>query len=87
MSEQQRWIEKAKETYNFHRSKLLSNNRWTVAKTAKALRRSVGSISEDLMIARWCKTHEKQLSGLKYAWEALEFIRRKQKEQDLDELD
>ena len=87
MSEQPKYLDKARETYKFHRSKLLSDNKWTTVKTAKALRRSIGSISEDLMIARWLKTHEKQLEKMKYAYEALEFIREKQKEQDLDELD
>ena len=86
MSEQPKFIEKARETYKFHRSKRISNEKWTTVQTAKALRRSIGSISEDLLIARWLKTHEKQLEKFKYAYEALEFIREKQKEQDLDEI-
>lgn len=86
MSEQPKYIEKARETYKFHRSKLLSNDKWTTVQTAKALRRSIGSISEDLLIARWLKTHEKQLEKFKYAYEALEWIREKIKEQDLSEL-
>jgi hypothetical protein len=87
MSEQPKWIEKAKETYRYHRSKLLSNDKWTVGQTAKSLRRSLGSISEDLLIARWCRTHEKQIEKFKYAYEALEFIREKQKEQDIAEIE
>ena len=87
MPEQPKWLEKARETYKFHRSKLLSNDRWTIAKTAKSLRRSLGSISEDLMIARWIRTNEKQLEKFEHAYQALEFIRDKQREQDLDEID
>jgi len=87
MSEQPKWLEKAKETYRFHRSKLLSHEKWTSVKTAQALRRSIGSISEDLLIARWCKSHEKQLEKFSYTYEALEFIRKKQREQDLDEIE
>jgi len=82
-----KWIEKAKETYKFHRSKLLSEDKWTAAMTAKSLRRSLGGVSEDLLICRWCKTHEKQLEKFKYAYEALEFIREKQRELDLDEIE
>lgn len=87
MSEQPKWIEKARETYKYHRSKLLSNDDHTVAKTAKYLRRSFGSVAEDLLIARWLRTHEKQLEKFKYAYQALEFIRDKKKEQDLDEIE
>lgn len=86
MSEQPKWLEKAKETYKFYRSKRLSDDKWTLAKTAKVLRRSIGSISEDLQIVRWCKTHEKQLERFEFAYEALEFIRKKQEEQDLEEI-
>lgn len=87
MSEPQpKWLEKAKETYKYHRIKLLSTDDWTVTKTAKSLRRSIGSISEDLLIARWCKTHEKQIEAFSYAYEALAFIREKQLQQDVAEL-
>lgn len=87
MSKPPKFLEKAKETYAYHRSKLLSNDGWTISQTAKSLRRSLGSISEDLLIARWCRTHEKQLEKLKYAYEALEFIREKQKEQELEKIE
>lgn len=87
MNEQPRWLEKAKDTYKFHRSKLLSNDKWTIDMTAKALRRSHGSIVEDLLISKWLKTHESQLEKFSYAYEALKFIRKKQKEQDLVELE
>jgi hypothetical protein len=87
MNEPPRWLEKAKETYKFHRSRLMSSDNWTVAKTARALRRSNGSICEDLMIARALKAYEKQLENFSYAYEALEFIRKKQKEHELAELD
>jgi len=78
------WIEKAKETFRFHRSKLLSNNKWTLTLTAKSLKRSVGSVSEDIMIARWLRTHEEQLEKYDTAYEALAFIRDKKKTQDLE---
>lgn len=86
MIEQQKWLERAKATYKFHRSRLISNDKWTIAMTAKDLRRGIGPVSEDLLIARWCKTHEKQLEKFKYAYEAIGYIKEKQDEQDLAEL-
>ena len=87
MKQPPEWIEKAKETYRFHRSKLLSNSSWRTKDTAKVLRRAVGSVSEDLLIARWLKTHETQIEKFEYIYEALEFIREKKEEQKLRELD
>lgn len=82
-----KFIERAKDTYKFHRSKLLSNDGWTLNMTSHALKRSVGSICEDLLIAKWLKTHEKELEKYKYTYEALEFIREMKSEQNLDEID
>lgn len=86
MNEQPKWLQKAKETYKFHRSKLLKEERWTINQTAKVLRRSLGSICEDLLIAKWLKTDEEKLEKFTYAYEALEFIRKKQRESELDEI-
>lgn len=82
MDETPKWLEKAKETFKFHRSKLLSNSKWTITLTAKALRRSYGSVNEDIMIARWCRTHENQLSQFTRACDALDFIRKKKNEME-----
>jgi hypothetical protein len=84
--QQPKFIERAKETHRFHRSMLLANNKWNTALTAKALKRSIGSISEDLLIARWCKTHEGKLSDFDYAYEAIEWIREKEKQQELEDV-
>jgi hypothetical protein len=87
MSEvQPKWLEKAKETFKYHRSNLLSHEKWTSVQTAKALRRSIGSVSEDLLIARWSKTHEKELEKFKYAYEAIEWIRERQDDMEKTEL-
>lgn len=86
MKEQPKWLERAKGTYRFHRARLLSNDDWTLAKTASVLKRSIGSVGEDIMIAKWCRTNEKQLEDFKYAQDALKFIRKKQREQDLAEI-
>ena len=86
MNELPKFLEKAKETYAFHRSKLLSNDKWSTTQTAKCLRRSIGSISEDLLIARASRDFEVELSKMKYAYEALEWIREKAKEREREEV-
>lgn len=60
---------------------------WTIEKTARSLSRSVGSVCQDLLIASWLKTHEKQLRRFRNAKDALEFIRNKKKEMRTQELD
>lgn len=78
------WLDRAKQTAAFHVKHLKDDTEWQVRDTAKALNRSIGSISEDILIAQWCKTHESQLKELKYAHEALSFIREKKKKMLLD---
>jgi hypothetical protein len=75
MTEQPKWLERAKETYKFHRSKLVSHDKWNLTATAKLLRRSIGSISEDLMIVRFCRHSEKKIERFEHRIQALEFIR------------
>ena len=86
MTKSSKFLIKAKDTYKFHRAKLLLSDDWTIARTATALRRSLGSVSEDLLIIKWYKTHEDKIDKFDYQHEALEWIRRKQKEQDTDEI-
>jgi hypothetical protein len=57
---------------------------WRVANTAKALKRSIGGVSEDLLIASWMKTHGDKIKSCQYAYEALMFIRDKKKTLALD---
>jgi len=87
MNEFPKFLEKAKETYAFHRSKLLSNDKWSTTQTAKCLRRSIGSISEDCIIARACREYEEEIKKFKYSYQALEFIREKKKELELADID
>ncbi len=76
------WLEQAKEIHRFHRSMLISDANWTIAHTAHQLKRSLGSISENLMIAKWCKTHDLEKFGS--AKQALAFIRKRKKELELE---
>ena len=73
------WLEKAEEVFRFHRSKLLAHDNWNVEDTASALSRSIGSVSEDLKIARWYRTHKEKIESFEYAKEALKWIKEEEK--------
>jgi hypothetical protein len=75
----QSWLERAIQTHNYHVGKCKSDSKWTVAHTAKNLHRSLGSISEDLLIVNWLKTHENKIRQFRHQYEALAFIRSNKK--------
>lgn len=75
-----KWLDRAIETYNYHCRKMREKPGWNQKDTAEALGRSSGSISEDMLIASWLRTHEDQLRRFKYAKDAIAFIRDKEKE-------
>lgn len=81
----QTWIEKAKSTQKFHRQQLQTHDKWTIGETAKVLRRSPGSVSEDLLIARYLKHHSVELEKFSHTYEVLEYIRKKMREEELEE--
>jgi len=81
------WLERAKETYKFHSRKKKESSKWRLQDSAKALHRSSGSICEDLKIASWFKTHPDKIERFDYARDALEFIRKKESEMSVDELE
>lgn len=83
----QSWIERAIDIHKFHISQCKDDPSWTQEKTAIALNRSMGSIAQDLMLASWLKTHEKQLKRFTNQRDALEFVRSKRKEIQLEEVD
>lgn len=75
MNKEKKWIIRAKETHNFHAEKKKKDNDWRIADTAKALKRSNGSICEDMLVAKWLRTHALKLSEFKYLNEAIDWIR------------
>lgn len=83
----QTWLERAKDTHNYHISKRRDNQSWKLRDTAKALHRSVGSISEDLLVAKWMRTHRVQLERFEHFKDALEWIRKKKDLIEYEELD
>ncbi len=78
--QRQQWIRRAVETYNYHINKLKLHPTWTIAHTSELLGRSYGSVAEDLLIARWLRTHEDKIRSFSRAYQAIAFIRAKQKE-------
>jgi len=82
----QTWIDRAIHTYNYHCSKLREGEGWIITDTARALKRSTGSIGEDLLIASWLKTHENKIREFKYAYQALDFIRNKKRQMMIEPL-
>lgn len=80
------WIERAKQTQRFHAEQLRNKTNWRLQDTAELLERSIGSVSQDLLVASWCKTHQNQLERFDYLKEALEWIRDKELER-MSEVD
>jgi len=80
------WLDRAIEVRRFHVSQCKDEPHWTIQKTADALNRSIGSVSQDLLLASWFKTHEKQLRRCNSMRDALEFVRDKEREMRLGEI-
>ena len=81
------WLDKARDTHQFHIEHLRENDRWRISDTAKFLKRSLGGVCEDLLIIKWLKTHKEEIETFKYASKALEFIREKEKEAKIEEVE
>lgn len=84
---QQQWLKRAIETYNYHVEKLKHHPTWTIAHTAELLERSYGSVAEDIKIASFLRTHEDKIRSCSKAYQALAFIRAKQKELKTQQFD
>lgn len=83
----QSWIDTCVDVHNFHVSQVKDEPSWTIEKTAKILNRSVGAVSQCLLLASWFKTHERQLKKFRSAKDALEFIRNKKREMKIQEVE
>lgn len=83
----QHWINKCIDIHNFHVSQLRAEGNWTIEKTANALCRSIGSVSQALTIASWLKTHEKQLKKFRNEKDAINFIKEKKMEMRTREVE
>jgi hypothetical protein len=69
------WQERARDTEKFHKDLLRKNEKHRIQDTADILHRSLGSISEDLCLASWLKTHPK-VNDCKTIFDALRLVRK-----------
>ena len=81
-----KWISKVIKTREIHNSKKKDNPKWRIQDTAKLLKRSIGSISEDLLLANWLRSHRVYFDRFDYAKDALEYIRKREKEMELEDI-
>lgn len=81
------WMDRAVQVYNYHVGMCKQEKKWTIEKTAQTLNRSVGSVSQDITVASWTRTHEKQLRRFDSMKDALEWIREKKIEMRSQEID
>ena len=72
----QSWQDRVKKTSNFHKSRLRENRKHTIRDTASLLDRSIGSITEDLLLASWLETNPK-VEEFSTARDALSYVRSK----------
>lgn len=79
----QTWLERVRATEEYHRSQLMLNKKWRLEDTAIQLHRAFGSISQDLLIASWLRTHETKISKFKTFTEAIEFVREAERQRKL----
>lgn len=78
------WIERAQATHRYHVEKLKENPKHRIQDTAKLLKRSLGSVGEDILISKWYKTHPNSLERCEGSKEALRWIRKRQDELNMD---
>ncbi len=81
------WLDRAIQVYNFHCNQLKDEKNWTIKKTADALNRSIGSVSQDILLANWSKTHDKQLRRFGSMKDALKFVHKNQHEHRIREIE
>jgi hypothetical protein len=62
------------------------NKKWRVEDTAISLERAFGSVSQDLQIASWLRTHENKIAKCKTYTEAIEFVREATRQRKLGEF-
>lgn len=79
------WTDRVKQVAAYHAGKLRENDKWRLQDTAADLNRSVGRISEDLMLASWMITDPK-VERFEHASEAIDYVKRKRRDRKLNGL-
>lgn len=70
------FLQKALDTRKYHADKLKENPDWKLRDTSKALKCSIGAVSEALLISSWYKTHSNKMERFDSRNEALIWIRK-----------
>jgi len=70
------WQERVKEVLAYHIQCMHKDRYWTIKKTAKELNRSVGSVSQDINLAYFIRSHP-QVENLRTYVQALEWMKAK----------
>jgi hypothetical protein len=81
------WLDRAIQVYNYHVNLRKTERNWTIEKTATSLGRSIGSVSQDITVATWSITHEKQLRRFRSQRDAIAYIREKKLEMSNREIE
>ena len=77
-----KWIDRVLQVEVIHKNQLADNDKWTLRDTARLLSRSLGKVSEDLMLAEWLKKDER-LYRIRVIQDALDYVRMKKHEEKL----
>lgn len=81
--EKRTWVQIAISIHNYHIGKLKNDENWRIEDTARSLNRAKGAVCQYLKIASWLITSENQLKKCDTMNEALELIRKKEREMKL----
>lgn len=78
---QPEWVKRALATQLYHVNSVQANPHHSYRDTAAELKRALGSIQQDLMLASFLQTHEDKLLRMDSAKDAIEFCKKIKKEQ------
>lgn len=77
-----KWQERVRQVEMIHKNQLADNPKWGLRDTAAMLNRSLGKVSEDLMLAEWLKKDDR-VSRIRVIQDALDYVRKKKLEEKL----
>lgn len=77
------WVKRALETRRFHVAKLRMIANWRIQDTAEILERSIGSVSQDLLLAFWL-IKDDEVVKFPYVRDAIDYCRKKQRQSRID---
>jgi hypothetical protein len=70
------WQERVQKVYKYHQAKVKENKKWTIRDTANSLKRSIGSVSQDVNLYYYLRAYS-QLETIPTYVQAVEWMRNK----------